>query len=119
MKPSILAAVSLAFAVVAAAAPAFADDADKAACADKSEGDDCTRGDGDPGTCVPDDSDPVLTCEDDAGSADDSSSSDDDSSDDSSSSGGCSAGGAPASSGGAPIAGALALALGIARRRRR
>ena len=46
-------------------APALADEADKAACANLDEGDACTRGDGDPGTCVPDESDPaVLTCED-------------------------------------------------------
>ncbi len=46
---------------------ARADDADKAACADLENGDDCVRGDGDEGTCVPDDSDPgVLTCEDEA-----------------------------------------------------
>ena len=44
---------------------ARANDEDKAACADLQEGDACTRKDGDAGVCVPDDSDPVLTCEDD------------------------------------------------------
>ncbi|NUO49401.1 MAG: hypothetical protein HOV80_11150 [Polyangiaceae bacterium] len=48
-------------------AVAFADDADKAACASLEEGDDCTRGDGDPGVCSRDESDAnVLTCDDDA-----------------------------------------------------
>jgi MYXO-CTERM domain-containing protein len=116
MKLTIALALSLAFATVAG--PALADDADKAACADKAEGDDCTRGDGDPGVCVPDDSDPVLTCEDDAGSSGRGSGSGDssaDSSDDDTSTGdGCSAGGAPGSGLGALLLAGLALA---ARRR--
>lgn len=56
---------------------AFADEADKAACEGLVEGDDCTRGDGDPGTCQLDADDDVLSCDDDtpaddAGGADDS-----------------------------------------------
>ena len=51
--------------VALAPAIALANDEDKAACADLQEGDECTRKDGDAGVCVPDDSDPVLTCEDD------------------------------------------------------
>lgn len=66
---------------------ALADDDDKAACAALEEGDDCTRGDGDPGFCIPDESDPnVLTCDDDTSGLDDA--------DD----GGCSVGGDAASS---------------------
>jgi len=53
-----------------APARALADDADKAACASLDEGDDCTRGDGDPGVCIPDESDTnVLTCDDDTSGA--------------------------------------------------
>lgn len=48
-----------------ASSPALADDADKAACASLDRGDACIRGNGDPGVCLPDESDPnVLTCED-------------------------------------------------------
>ncbi|HHH28158.1 MAG TPA: hypothetical protein ENK57_07415 [Polyangiaceae bacterium] len=50
---------------------AYADAEDKAACVDLAEGDDCARGDGDPGICIPDESDPnVLTCDDDAAASD-------------------------------------------------
>lgn len=118
MKPSVLAALSLAVALATASAPALADDDDKAACADKAEGDACTRGDGDAGVCVPDDSDPVLTCEDDVGSTSGSGSTSggsDDSSDDSSS-GGCSAAGSPASPAGALALVGLALAAARSRR---
>jgi MYXO-CTERM domain-containing protein len=80
--------VALAGLVSLAATPAFADAADKAACADLEEGDDCTRGDGSAGTCIPDESDAsVLTCDDDASGTGGSGG------DDSSSSGGCSTGG--------------------------
>lgn len=51
---------------------AEANDEDKAACAQLEEGDECVRSDGGPGVCVPDDSDPVLTCEDDVYASDDS-----------------------------------------------
>ena len=50
----------------------MANDANEAACVELSEGDDCVRGDGDAGTCLPDDSDPdVLTCEDGPGTDED------------------------------------------------
>ena len=79
--------VALAGLVSLSATSAFADDADKAACADLDEGDDCTRGDGSAGTCIPDESDAsVLTCDDDASGTGGSGGDD-------SSSGGCSAGG--------------------------
>jgi hypothetical protein len=79
--------VALAGFVTLAATPALADDADKAACANLEEDDDCTRGDGDPGVCIPDESDPdVLTCDDDSSGTGGSGGDD-------SSSGGCSAGG--------------------------
>jgi MYXO-CTERM domain-containing protein len=95
------------FACTLLAAPvAHADEADKAACAALEEGDGCTRGNGDPGICIPDESDPdVLTCDDDglgSNAGDD---------------GGCNIGGTPAS-GGAWLAG-VALALVAAARRRR
>jgi uncharacterized protein (TIGR03382 family) len=82
---------------------AFADEADKAACVDKSEGDECTRGDGDPGFCEVDESDDVLSCDDDGAS---------------SSSGGCSASATDPGSltGLAGVIGALAL---VRRRRSR
>jgi hypothetical protein len=81
--------VALAGLVSLAATPALADDEDKAACADLDEGDDCTRGDGDPGTCIPDDSDSsVLSCDDDASGSGAGGSGGDDSS-----SGGCNANG--------------------------
>jgi MYXO-CTERM domain-containing protein len=87
---------------------ARADDADKAACADKEEGDACMRGDGGSGTCVPDDSEPVLTCEDSIGGADDSGGDDDDDAS------GCSVG-ASQSPGGAVLM--LLLVAGLSRRR--
>lgn len=91
------------------AMPAFADDADKAACANLEEDDDCTRGDGGPGVCIPDESDPnVLTCDDDSSGTGGSGGDD--------ASGGCSAGG------GDPIgwlAGAsLLVGLAFVKRRR-
>lgn len=86
MFRSIVFGVALTGLVSLAATPAFADAADKAACADLEEGDDCTRGDGGPGTCIPDESDAdVLTCDDDASGTGGSGGDD--------SSGGCSAGG--------------------------
>lgn len=118
---------SVAFVLAILASPVFAvgiahaDDEDKAACEGKEEGDACTRGDGDSGTCVPDDSDPVLTCEDSigdstnsssAGNSSSSSSGDDD--DDS----GCRIGGGGAD--GMWFAGfAVAGFVGLGRRRRR
>ena len=90
---------------------AFADDADKAACAALDEGDDCTRGDGRAGTCIPDDSDPnVLTCDDDASGLDDSS-------DD----GGCSVGARSAAAGSpaALLAMGIGAAFALSRRSRR
>lgn len=102
--------VALAGLVSLAATPAFADAADKAACADLEEGDDCTRGDGSAGTCIPDESDAsVLTCDDDASGTGGSGG------DDSSSSGGCSTGG------GDPVGwlgGAALLGLALIKRRR-
>ncbi|MEZ4439570.1 MAG: MYXO-CTERM sorting domain-containing protein [Polyangiaceae bacterium] len=100
---TLLAAVGLAL----PAGIASADDADKAACVDLEEGDDCTRGDGGPGTCIPDESDAnVLTCDDDGagGSGGDDG-------------GGCSVSGQDPSSA-LPL---LALGLGavLVRRRRR
>lgn len=101
--------VLLASASLFAALPAAADDADKAACASLDEGDDCTRGDGDPGVCIPDESDAsVLTCDDDTssgagGSADDNGS-------------GCSATGRAGSAGWLVIGG---VALALASRGRR
>lgn len=91
---------------------ARADDADKAACADKDEGDACTRGDGGSGTCVPDDSDPVLTCEDSVGDDGGDDNGSDDSNDDGPS---CSV------AGGGPLGGvslALGMIVALARRRR-
>lgn len=90
-------ALALASSLALTSGLAFADDADKAACADKSEGDECTDGDGDPGFCEIDESDDVLSCDDDGAS--------------SSSSSGCSATGAdPGSlSGLAAVLGALAF----------
>ena len=44
-------------------APAHANDEDKAACAELEEGDECVDHNGRDGTCVPDDDEPVLTCE--------------------------------------------------------
>jgi MYXO-CTERM domain-containing protein len=70
----ILAASLTAFALCSAvAAPALAREGDKEACIGLAEGDECTRADGDPGFCFPDDSDPnVLECDDDgSGSASD------------------------------------------------
>ena len=58
--------LTLAALVTATSFPAFADQADKDACVGLEEDDDCTRGDGSAGTCIPDDSDPgVLSCDDD------------------------------------------------------
>ena len=115
--------LALTFAVVlsAGAAPARADQADKDACASLDEGDDCTRGDGGSGVCVPDESDPgVLTCDDDA-SAGGSGSGDDGSGDDSS--GGralaCSASDGAPSGGAAPLAFALGAIALVAWGRRR
>jgi MYXO-CTERM domain-containing protein len=86
---------------------AFADEADKAACVDLEEGDACTRGDGDPGTCVPDESDPdVLTCEDEAGAGGAASGE-----------GGCSSAGQHGRAPGAALAVAVAGLL-VGRRRR-
>ena len=66
MKTSFLLTTLLSAAVTFVPALSYADDADKAACVDLDEGDDCTRGDGGPGVCIPDESDPdVLTCDDD------------------------------------------------------
>lgn len=98
--------VALAGFVSLAATPAFADDADKAACADLDEGDECTRGSGDPGVCIPDESDAdVLTCD-----------------DDSSGTGGADAGGCSASRGGDPMgflaAASLLAGLAFLKRRR-
>jgi MYXO-CTERM domain-containing protein len=42
----------------------FANDADKAACAELTVDTDCVDGDGRAGKCISDDTDPVLTCED-------------------------------------------------------
>jgi MYXO-CTERM domain-containing protein len=117
---------SFAFALAILTSPLFAgiahaDDEDKAACEGKEEGDACTRGDGDGGTCVPDDSDPVLTCEDSigdstnissAGNSSSSSSGNDDDDDN-----GCKIGGDGAD-GVSFAAFALAGFLGLRRRRR-
>jgi hypothetical protein len=86
------------------ASPAFAREGDVEACIDLAEGDDCTRADGDPGICQPDDSDPdVLECDDDA-LADDAAQ-------------GCSASGRPlGDASGLVLVGA---ALGLSRLRRR
>ncbi len=66
--------IALATALSLVPATAFADAADKAACADLAEGDDCTRGDGTDGVCIPDESDPaVLTCDDSSAAMDGSS----------------------------------------------
>ncbi len=87
---------------------AFADAADKAACANLKEDDACTRGDGRPGTCVPDESDPgVLTCDDDAGGGGGGGGDDD----------GCSAAGSSSTGGGAVIP-LLLAAVGVALSRR-
>jgi len=95
-------ALALASSLAFTSGLAFADDADKAACADKAEGDECTRGDGDPGFCEIDESDDVLSCDDDGAS--------------SSSSSGCSASArAPGSF--SSLAGVLG-ALALLRRRR-
>ena len=95
-------ALALASALSLSAGAAFADDADKAACVDKEEGDECTDGDGDAGFCEWDDSDRVLSCDDDGPS--------------SSSSSGCSASGG--SSGDASGVLAALGALALVRRRR-
>ena len=73
---SLLVALSTAATLALVPTAALADQADKDACADLEEGDDCTRGDGGPGVCIPDESDTtVLTCDDDSsGTSDDSSS---------------------------------------------
>lgn len=81
-------------------------DADRIACADLSEGDECTEDDGDAGACKPDDSDPnVLECDDDALAG-------------SSSSGGCSAAGTTGAASTGVLVG-LALALSALRGRKR
>jgi MYXO-CTERM domain-containing protein len=74
-------AFALATSLATFAATASADQADKDACVGLAEGDACTRGDGEPGFCAWDDTDPVLTCEDATSSSSSSSSSgcDDDS----------------------------------------
>lgn len=97
-------------------ATAFAKEGDVEACAGLEAGDGCTRADGDPGVCQPDDSDPnVIKCDDDGlGSSGAGASGGDDSSDDGSIE--CAYGAGP----GTPDAG-LALALAgvlIAARRR-
>lgn len=98
-------------ATVLAAPMALADDEDKAACVDLDEGDDCTRGDGDPGVCIPDESDPnVLTCDDDTLSSGGGGSN-------SGSGDGCSASGAASTGGGFALVG-LVAALAIGGRRR-
>jgi uncharacterized protein (TIGR03382 family) len=105
--------ISTAALLAVSATPALADQADKDACVGLEEDDDCTRGDGDPGFCIPDESDPnVLTCDDDTAGA----GGDDGSGGDDSSGSGCSASGGAGSSlaGGGLIAGLIALA----RRRR-
>ena len=87
------------------ASPAFAREGDVEACMDKAEGDDCTRADGDPGVCQPDDSDPdVLECDDDA-LADDSVQ-------------GCSTSGRPIGDTAALLVAGAALGLSRLRRRR-
>lgn len=97
------------------ATTARADDADKAACASLDEGDACTRGDGDPGVCQPDDSSPnVLSCDDD-GLATGSSSSGGGTSDDS---GGCTMSHRRASSSVAGLVLGAAAIVAAARRRR-
>lgn len=68
-----LLALALASSLAFTSGLAFADDDDKAACVDKSEGDECTRGDGDPGYCEVDESDDVLSCDDDGPSSGNSS----------------------------------------------
>ncbi len=94
----LLTSLALGFALVLTAPLASADDDDKAACVNLEEGDACTRGDGDPGFCFPDESDPqVLTCDDD-GAGGDGSSGDD----------GCSV-----TPGGAPMTPWLPLALAL------
>ena len=80
--------------------------------ADDADSDACTRGDGGSGTCVPDDSDPVLTCEDSVGDDGGDDNSSDDSNDDGPS---CSV------AGGGPLGGvslALGMLVALARRRR-
>ncbi len=57
-------AFALASSLATFAGVASADQADKDACVGLEEGDACTRGDGEPGYCLWDDSDPVLSCED-------------------------------------------------------
>ncbi len=113
-----LEALALASALAASffASPVLADDADKAACADLDEGDECTRGDGDPGVCIPDESDTgVLSCDDDTlGSG--SSSSSGSSSDDGTS--GCSASGRRTANDGMLAVGVAAVGLALLRRKR-
>ncbi|MBK8256992.1 MAG: hypothetical protein IPK82_30495 [Polyangiaceae bacterium] len=111
VAPMKLLTLSLTSMLVAAtsliAVPAFADQADKDACVGLEEGDDCTRGDGSAGVCIPDESDPgVLTCDDDTASSGTSGGG----------SGGCSTSSGPASS----LAGLVLLgaALAVSRRRR-
>ena len=106
------AAVASSAVLVAMASDARADDADKAACIDMDEGEACVDSDGEPGTCVADESDPnVLSCEDsdddDGGNSTTNSTNDNDDDD------GCSIGGRAA------LAPAFALVLlGLWRRRR-
>ncbi|MBK6513174.1 MAG: hypothetical protein IPM79_06930 [Polyangiaceae bacterium] len=115
MKTSFLLTTLLSAAVTFVPALSYADDADKAACVDLDEGDDCTRGDGGPGVCIPDESDPdVLTCDDDpsedgggGGSSSDSGGA------------GCAIGSGPS---GAPLLAVVGVALaaaGLGSRRRR
>jgi MYXO-CTERM domain-containing protein len=68
-------AFALATSLATFAGTASADQADKDACVGLEEGDACTRGDGEPGFCQWDVSDPVLTCEDDPSASSSSSSS--------------------------------------------
>ncbi|NUP14299.1 MAG: hypothetical protein HOW73_50350 [Polyangiaceae bacterium] len=109
--------VSILLATVAfAPAIASADDADKAACADLDEGDECTRGDGDPGFCIPDESDAnVLTCDDDRSAGGTGGSS---AGDDNSSGAGCSASSGAANASGAILVALAGLGISAARRRR-
>ncbi len=77
-RPRLLTASLTLVLLIGAQGTARADDADKAACVNKSEGDACERGDGDAGVCVPDESDAnVLTCEDTVGGGNDDNSGDD------------------------------------------
>lgn len=110
MKITLLAS-ALAFSFSFMPALAHADDADKAACVDLDEGDDCTRGDGGPGVCIPDESDPdVLTCDDDPGVDNSGGGSSDD--------GGAGCAAAPSASG-SPVVALVGLALALAARARR